>query len=173
MAKRVRKPKLWDGIDQEEGIKRLCEYWYRADLMHHNMHIVMHFYDNDLQALRRSDGFWEFKTYLDYWLAGLYVVFEGMNKLKLRDEGIKRLHNPNIGLLKKFRDGTYHLSRKTEPVSMDWAEELHEALGDFLRERIEEVAALERHLKKQARYRARKKKQKEKKKALRGKPRGN
>lgn len=44
--------------------------------------------------------------YMAYWYAGLYVVIEGWQELKLSDEKIDvLLHSENVELLKRFRNG--------------------------------------------------------------------
>lgn len=47
--------------------------------------------------------------YLSYWYAGLYVVCEGWQDLKLSDPEIDPLlASPHLALLKRFRNGVYH-----------------------------------------------------------------
>lgn len=47
--------------------------------------------------------------YLSYWYAGLYVVCEGWQELKLSDPEINALlQSPHLEFLKRFRHGVYH-----------------------------------------------------------------
>jgi hypothetical protein len=47
--------------------------------------------------------------YLSYWYAGLFVVCEGWQDLKLADSEIDGLlASSNLELLKRFRNGVYH-----------------------------------------------------------------
>jgi hypothetical protein len=47
--------------------------------------------------------------YLSYWYAGLYVVCEGWQELKLSDTAIDALlKSPHLEKLKRFRNGVYH-----------------------------------------------------------------
>ncbi len=47
--------------------------------------------------------------YLSYWYAGLYVVCEGWQDLKLSDPEINPLlSSPHLETLKRFRNGVYH-----------------------------------------------------------------
>jgi hypothetical protein len=47
--------------------------------------------------------------YLSYWYAGLYVVCEGWQELKLSDSEIDALlQSPHLEFLKRFRNGVYH-----------------------------------------------------------------
>jgi hypothetical protein len=47
--------------------------------------------------------------YLSYWYAGLYVVCEGWQELKLSDAQIDALlQSPHLEFLKRFRNGVYH-----------------------------------------------------------------
>jgi hypothetical protein len=105
----------------------------------------------NLTALNRDD-WWEFLTYLKYWLAGLFVLVEGINKLEIRDARIQKLFNAQIGLLKKMRHETYHFV--VSPAAIDetilrsdglnWAEELQDAIGEHVREVAMRRADVER-----------------------------
>ncbi|HTA22653.1 MAG TPA: hypothetical protein VK763_03900 [Terriglobales bacterium] len=47
--------------------------------------------------------------YLSYWYAGLYVVCEGWQELKLSDPEIDALlKSPHLEVLTRFRNGVYH-----------------------------------------------------------------
>jgi len=47
--------------------------------------------------------------YLGYWYAGLYVVCEGWQELKLSDPEIDALlQSPHLEFLNRFRNGVYH-----------------------------------------------------------------
>ena len=47
--------------------------------------------------------------YLSYWYAGLYVVCEGWQELRLSDTEIDDLlASPHLEILKRFRNGVYH-----------------------------------------------------------------
>src|SRR5258705_5390896 len=47
--------------------------------------------------------------YLSYWYAGLYVVCEGWQELKLTDPEIdKLLGSPNLDVLRRYRNGVFH-----------------------------------------------------------------
>lgn len=47
--------------------------------------------------------------YLSYWYAGLYVVSEGWQELKLSDHEIDALlQSPHLDFLRRFRNGIYH-----------------------------------------------------------------
>ena len=57
--------------------------------------------------------------------AGLYVVIEGWRKLGLEDEEVDRLlESPNVELLRRFRNGTFHYQQKY------WSEKLVELIRD-------------------------------------------
>jgi len=63
--------------------------------------------------------------WMSYWYAGLYVVIEGWRDLGLADEEVDRLLNsPNVDLLRRFRNGTFHYQRKY------WSEKLVELIRD-------------------------------------------
>jgi hypothetical protein len=51
--------------------------------------------------------------YMSYWYGGLYVVIEGWRELKLTDPVIDTLlQSPNVQLLRRYRNGTFHFQRK-------------------------------------------------------------
>jgi hypothetical protein len=135
----------------ETALKRLAEYWYRADLMHGLMHTMIEdLFDGDIDRINAEGYSWEFVTYLSYWLSGLFVVVEGFNKLKLKDARVQRLFNEHVSALKQLRHETYHFAVEKNPAAtevirgLNWAEELHEAIGGHLRAVIKRKAAVER-----------------------------
>jgi hypothetical protein len=121
---------------------RLARYWFRARLMHDLLHWMIEEHDGSIDAIYDGGEGWDFETFMAYWLSGLFVVVEGFNKLKLRDARVQKLFNSHIGDLKKFRHETYHFALATGPSGdaviqqLNWAEELHEAIGDYLREQF-------------------------------------
>lgn len=51
--------------------------------------------------------------YMSYWYGGLYVVIEGWRELKITDPVIDTLlQSPNVQLLRRYRNGTFHFQRK-------------------------------------------------------------
>jgi hypothetical protein len=134
----------------KEELMTLAAYWTRADMMHEHLHEVRAFYAGN-EGLRKehydlmiAEGVrFQFETYLGFWLAALFVAAEGFNKLKLRDEEVRRLFKSHLNELKVFRRDTYHftLIAKLKGVSviehLHWAEELHDAIGKYLRENID------------------------------------
>lgn len=84
--------------------------------------------------------------FMSYWDAGLYVVIEGWRELGLADPAIDRLlSSPNVGLLKRYRNGVFHYQANyfddrfrgfiESKDSVPWVRELNLAFGDyFLRE---------------------------------------
>jgi len=79
--------------------------------------------------------------YLSYWYAGLFVVCEGWQDLKLADQEIDGLlASSNLELLKRFRNGVYHFQpdyfdkRLMNPFVLgkdfdDWVESLTHAFA--------------------------------------------
>jgi hypothetical protein len=50
--------------------------------------------------------------YMSYWYGGMYVVIEGWKDLGLADPEIDNLLNsPNVDLLRRYRNGTFHFQR--------------------------------------------------------------
>jgi hypothetical protein len=136
----------------DDSMKRLAKYWFRAKLMHELMHSMKDEYG--LVRIEKEGLWWEFETFLVHWLSGLFVVVEGFNKLKLRDARVQRLFKEHMQHLKRMRHETYHFVSKVEPDTslvirqVNWAEELHAAIGDFIREEVLRRAEEERPKKK-------------------------
>lgn len=133
--------------------------------MHDLLHSILNAYDRDLEAIHRSGDWWDFELFLDYWLAGLFVVVEGFNKLKLRDARVQGLFKANIRHLKALRHETYHFvvangdDAREIIRELNWAEELHAAIGDYihacLRKGIAQEFLVWRHEQGKSRYKGR------------------
>lgn len=90
-----------------------------AELSLHRYYIAanrmrVHF-DDVVKAGRdnRKSHLVETRLYMSYWYAGLYVVVEGWEELKLEDPEIEKLlKHKNVGLLKRFRNGVFHFQKK-------------------------------------------------------------
>jgi hypothetical protein len=126
----------------QDPIARLAEYWLRARLMHQLMHLILERYDRDVEKVFKKERL-EFETFLTYWLSGLFVVVEGFNKLRLKDVRVQKLFKGHLRYLKAMRHETYHFSFEKGGGDVDelfkqmnWAEELHEAIGDSIREQL-------------------------------------
>jgi hypothetical protein len=137
----------------EAVLGQLARYWFRARLMHDLLHTLMDTHDRDLEKIIDEGYWWEFETYLSYWLSGLFVVVEAFKKLKLTDARVQRLFKENMKHLTGMRHETFHFTlRQTRGVEMvmhqnlNWAEELHEAIGDYIREHVTRKAHVERLL---------------------------
>jgi hypothetical protein len=123
--------------ENEAGLKRLAEYWFRANIMHDHLHKILQVH-GDMDALEKAGLEWEFLTYLAHWLSALFVVVEGFNKLKLKDAQVQRLFKAHIRYLKAMRHETYHFTIEKkqdagEAISqLNWAEELHSSIGEHV-----------------------------------------
>ena len=131
--------------------QQLAKYWFRAQLMRDVVHWLKE--EHNLENLPKED-WWEFETFLVYWLSGLFVVVEGFNKLKLKDARVQRLFKEHLNHLKKLRHETYHFTVERDPSGselirqLNWAEELHDAIGEFIKEVIVRKSHAERFLEK-------------------------
>ena len=90
----------------------------------------------------------EERLYMSYWYGGLYVVIEGWRSLGLADRTIEvLLESPNVGLLRRYRDGVFHYQRryydqkfldlitKGSDVAI-WVRELNREFGRFFLDSI-------------------------------------
>lgn len=90
-------------------------------------------------------------TYMSYWYGGLYVVCEGWQDLGLSDPKVdKLLKHPNLGLLKRYRNGAFHFQKdyfdtrfvefQSDQTTVKWVRGLSSALGrwfiDFMQSKI-------------------------------------
>jgi hypothetical protein len=128
-----------------DPVARLARYWLRAELMHDRLHELRVVYNRDLQQLYDDGHGYEFEAYLQFWLSGLFVVVEGFNKLKLEDGRVQKLFNAHVGELKKLRHETFHFVEAYDGYlemvgGLNWAEELHEAIGEHIRKYIDQKA---------------------------------
>ena len=122
----------------DDPVARLAQYWFRAKLMHDYLHAMKEECGGNLQTIYDEGNWWELNTYLSYWLSALFVVVEGFNKLKLKDARVQKCFKGHLRHLKAMRHETYHFvasidTNATKVIrELNWAEELHEAMGDFL-----------------------------------------
>jgi hypothetical protein len=136
----------------DEKMVRLSMYLFRAELMRDTVHSLL---DRDLANLSEAD-WWEFEAFLFHWLSALFVLVEGFNKLKLKDARVQKLFNAHIGHLKMVRHATYHFVLKEGPSheqiiqQLNWAEQLHDAIGDHIKEITARKVQAEQILEKRA-----------------------
>lgn len=126
-----------------DPVLKLARCFIRARHMHALVHDMVEGIGVD--QLENEGAALEFQTYLEYWLAGLFVVVEGFNKLRLEDPSIRRLLRLHTKDLKEFRDETYHFfpgpPRGIDVVgALNWVEELHEAFQAFFEREFPAVA---------------------------------
>jgi hypothetical protein len=127
-------------ITTNDPVKRHAEYWYRAEMMHGFVHSIMREHNRDINAIYDKDEGWAFETFMTYWLSALFIVVEGFNKLNRKDARVQKLFSEHIQYLKAMRHETYHfvIERQAEEIfkQLNWAEELHEAIGTHIREYV-------------------------------------
>jgi hypothetical protein len=139
----------------DDAIKRLAQYWFRASMMRKLTHKML---DKYLMTpiTKRSQAafekrFGEFDTYTAFWLSGLFVVVEGFNRLKMYDARVQKLFKENVDFLKQVRHETYHYSDKGLSFSpmigkLNWAEELHDAIGEVIMDTLHRKSTVERFI---------------------------
>jgi hypothetical protein len=139
----------------EAEIQQLARYWWRAQVMHGHVWEMRERFPN--LEMKEMDDRWTFETYLLHWLAALFVLVEGFNKLGLRDREVQRLFNEHLGLLKQLRHQIYHFVPERGDVPemlrhdrLNWAEELHDAIGVHVGELLNRKANIERFMEKRA-----------------------
>ena len=120
----------------DAALAQLAKYCYRANLMREFVHFIAEESEPNLMNLKKDD-WWEFETYLHYWLSALFVLVEAFNKLRIKDAVVRRLFKDNVGQLKLLRHETYHFSPSRPPArlldQLNWAEQLHNAIHAHVR----------------------------------------
>ncbi len=124
---------------------RLTLYWIRALAMRRNMWRLTREVEADA-GLISDDWFgYEFTTVVGYWLASLFVVVEGFNKLGIKDPRVTKLLSPRLHDPKAMRHEMFHFQLEDEAKGVraldagKWAEELHDAIGEHLGEHVQDV----------------------------------
>lgn len=85
--------------------------------------------------------------YMSLWYALLYVVIEGWQELKLKDDKIDSLlKSDNVGLLKSYRHGIFHFQKKYKSSKLEkldkkreaakWMRDLNKEFGRFFLEKL-------------------------------------
>lgn len=138
-------------IIPDDALKRLAQYWGRAELMHHLLHELLDGHNRGVQKVIDAGYELELETFLSFWLSGLFVVVEGFNRLKIKDPRVQRLFLAHVSDLKELRHETYHFTvsrlKGSKVISnLNWAEELHAAIGEFIEEHVTRRAHAERLL---------------------------
>ncbi|WP_336633647.1 MULTISPECIES: hypothetical protein [unclassified Microbacterium] len=97
-----------------------------------------------------ADDDWTFQwIYLSLWYASLFVVAEGWQEARMRNERVSELlaDSEKLGALRRFRNGIFHFqadyfdARIVDFLALGaesalWAHELHAALGSDLLSRL-------------------------------------
>lgn len=135
---------------QTDPMMRLVHYWMTAEVMREHFVDTMEEYEGRMEDLKQEGEDWRFNTYLGFWMAALFVVVEGFNKLKITDSRVTCLFNEHLRDLKSMRHEMFHFQLAAEAKGVDaiergnWAGELHEALGAHIADYVHEQAKLER-----------------------------
>lgn len=130
-----------------DPVLRLCEYWFRARLLHAHVHDMREAYDCDINAIFESGAWHDFDTYLSFWLSSLFVVAEGYRELKLSDPKLDKLLAKHFDDLRLFRHGTFHFQRNNKKGvdllrQLNWAEKLHVEFRRFLKRYIKNTDSI-------------------------------
>lgn len=128
-----------------EEMMSLHRYFIAADQMRRRFYglISQHAAKHGGAPTYAGEGWNENWIFMSYWYGGLYVVVEGWRDLRLVDEEVDRLlASPNVGLLKRYRNGVFHYQRQyfdkrfvelirdgTDVV--EWVRDLHDEFGRF------------------------------------------
>ena len=97
-------------------------------MMRDTVHSMLEQHEPGLKTLSKDD-WWEFETFLFYWLSALFVLVEGFDKLKLKDTRVQKLFKEHVRHLKMVRHATYHFVLEERPShvemlgQLNWAEQ--------------------------------------------------
>ena len=135
--------------DRDDPIARLIvHYFYPCDFMHRDYHRVRRVLSRQKRRTK-----WRASQELCYsrlWLAMLYAVAEGFQKLGLCDPEIDLLLTDDaLNRLRRLRNGTFHYQQHHEKLTQFfsagrsnelWAEHLHAAFERFISDYTVDVA---------------------------------
>lgn len=148
----------------DDPMLRLVHYYMGASIMRGHFLELWDEYEGRWEEFERENSY-HFCTYLGYWLAALFVVVEGFNKLRIKAPRVQRLFNEHLHDLKAMRHEMFHYTPRVqahghEVISkLNWASELHDAIGAHLQEHASREVrkkrlAAKRNRKRRAAYRA-------------------
>ena len=89
-----------------------------------------HFYEllENKEKIKSEKFNIEAVMYMSLWYASLYVVIEGWQALKLKDERIDELlQSENVALLKRYRNGVFHFQKVYKDKRFDEFDQKKEA----------------------------------------------
>lgn len=129
---------------------RLTTYWIRCLVMRKNMYRL---YERAKKDPRLTKDEWfaaEYTAFSGYWLASLFVVVEGYNKIGIHDERVAKLLSAHVHALRAMRHEMFHFQldeiadgKRAFKVGK-WAEELHAAIGEHLGDHLTNISKRER-----------------------------
>lgn len=111
----------------DEEFMSLHRYYLAANLQREQFDrlIVAYAEEHGEPPQYGGEGWHESWLAMSYWYAGLYVVIEGWRELGLHDDRVDPLlESPNVELLRRYRNGTFHYQRRY------WSERLIELIQD-------------------------------------------
>ena len=115
----------------DRSIARLSKYLFRAQMMRDTVHSMVEQHEPGLKTLSKDDWY-EFETFLFYWLSALFVLVEGFNKLKLKDTRVQKLFKEHVRHLKMVRHATHHFVLEEGPSHIEMLGQQH-TLREFWR----------------------------------------
>ena len=121
----------------------VCRYFFRANVMKKHLDALVEKHGAaDKAAVAEWDEFW---AYYSFWLSGLWVACEGIERIKFGGADVVSEAKLGLKLLRPVRHATFHYKSNTADMMRHFANhelvlitawELHDylldAIGDFL-----------------------------------------
>ena len=146
-AMKQRRNRRKERMVSDHAMASLHKYYLRAEIMRGEFHTAREQfnqkYGKNWKGNSNTTEYFRAQMCIDYWIAGIFVVVEGYEKLCLSDpEVAKLLASPFQSKLRSYRAGTYHFREKYFDYDIRsflgsreasaWVESLDMALGCFL-----------------------------------------
>jgi hypothetical protein len=128
-------------IVKDSEIFNLYKYFIWADRMKNAFDDLLQ--QNIQEMIPRARFEIEYNFYMSYWFSGLYVVIEGWQQVRLKDEEIGALLNSaNVQLLRRYRNGVFHFQKdyfderflvflRDGTSRIEWIRKLHQEFDRF------------------------------------------
>lgn len=121
----------------------VCRYFFRANVMKKQLDALVEKHGTvDQAAVAEWDDFW---AYYSFWLSGLWVTCEGIERIKFGDDEIIAKAKRGMSLLHPVRQATFHYKPTTAQmmrhfdnhelaITSAWAlhDNIMDVIGEFL-----------------------------------------
>jgi len=108
---------MFDHLSKKERNQHVevCRYFFRCNVMKNNLEALVAMHGGiDKAVTTEWDEFW---TYYSFWLSGLWVACEGIERIKFGDVDFITFVKTSMSLLHPIRQATFHFRPNTSQMS--------------------------------------------------------